>query len=133
MTGNEFAAGGRTNCSVTTRSPRLRALTPDPIAATTPEGLTPSTCGSFTDRVRPGPQDEVERAVHRHGADLDEHLIRLRHGRRHLFEAHHLGRPEFADDHRLHRAILSFALPAKGRCSGSGLRTGPLEFSSERA
>src|SRR5436189_61951 len=48
MTGNEFAAGGRTNCSVTTRSPRLRALTPDPTAATTPEGSTPSTCGSFT-------------------------------------------------------------------------------------
>src|SRR5712691_49072 len=48
MTGNEFAAGGRTNCSVTTRSPGLRSLTPGPTAATTPEGSTPSTCGSLT-------------------------------------------------------------------------------------
>src|SRR2546427_520062 len=48
MTGNEFAAGGRTNCSVTTRSPRLRALAPGPTAATTPDGSTPSTCGSLT-------------------------------------------------------------------------------------
>src|SRR5712691_3739379 len=48
MTGNEFAAGGRTNCSVTTRSPGLRAVTPGPTAATTPEGSTPSTCGSLT-------------------------------------------------------------------------------------
>src|SRR6266581_3863299 len=48
MTGNEFAAGGRTNCSVTTRSPGLRSLTPGPTAATTPEGSTPSTCGSST-------------------------------------------------------------------------------------
>src|SRR6267143_171636 len=47
MTGNEFAAGGRTNCSVTTRSPGLRALTPGPTAATTPDGSTPSTCGSL--------------------------------------------------------------------------------------
>src|SRR2546421_2533420 len=48
ITGNEFAAGGRTNCSVTTRSPRLRAVTPGPTAATTPDGSTPSTCGSLT-------------------------------------------------------------------------------------
>src|SRR5947199_4896264 len=48
ITGNEFAAGGRTNCSVTTRSPLLRAVTPGPTAATTPDGSTPSTCGSFT-------------------------------------------------------------------------------------
>src|SRR5213594_1830261 len=48
MTGNEFGAGGRTNCSVTTRSPGLRALTPGPTAATTPEGSTPRTCGSLT-------------------------------------------------------------------------------------
>src|SRR6266853_1303221 len=48
MTGNEFAAGGRTNCSVTTRSPGLRALTSGPTAATTPDGSTPSTCGSLT-------------------------------------------------------------------------------------
>src|SRR5689334_20797092 len=48
MTGNEFAAGGRTNCSVTTRSPRLRVVTPGPTSATTPDGSTPSTCGSFT-------------------------------------------------------------------------------------
>src|SRR2546425_10797336 len=47
MTGNEFAAGGRTNCSVTTRSPGLRALVPGPTAATTPDGSTPSTCGSL--------------------------------------------------------------------------------------
>src|SRR5690242_2016843 len=48
MTGNEFAAGGRTNCSVTTRSPRLRPVTPGPTSTTTPDGSTPSTCGSFT-------------------------------------------------------------------------------------
>src|SRR3989442_438774 len=48
MTGNEFAAGGRTNCSVATRSPGLRAVTPGPTAATTPDGSTPSTCGSLT-------------------------------------------------------------------------------------
>src|SRR2546425_3799994 len=48
MTGNEFAAGGRTNCRVTTRSPRLRAPAPGPTAATTPDGSTPSTCGSLT-------------------------------------------------------------------------------------
>src|SRR5438309_1785991 len=48
MTGNEFAAGGRTNCSVTTRSPGLRAVVPGPTAATTPDGSTPSTCGSLT-------------------------------------------------------------------------------------
>src|SRR6267143_1117428 len=48
ITGKEFAAGGRTNCSVTTRSPRLRAVTPGPTAATTPDGSTPSTCGSLT-------------------------------------------------------------------------------------
>src|SRR6266516_1746013 len=53
-------------------------------------------------RVRAGPHDEVERAVHRHRADLDEHLARLRHGRRHFLEAHHFGRPEFADDDGLH-------------------------------
>src|SRR6266849_483605 len=47
MTGNEFAAGGRTNCSVTTRSPGLRAVTSGPTAATTPDGSTPSTCGSL--------------------------------------------------------------------------------------
>src|SRR6267378_2056694 len=47
MTGNEFAAGGRTNCSVTTRSPGLRAVVPGPTAATTPDGSTPSTCGSL--------------------------------------------------------------------------------------
>src|SRR6267143_4266590 len=48
ITGKKFAAGGRTNCSVTTRSPRLRAVTPGPTAATTPDGSTPSTCGSLT-------------------------------------------------------------------------------------
>src|SRR3979490_1639 len=48
MTGNEFAAGGTTNCSVTTRSPTLRAVTPGPTAETTPEGSTPRTCGSVT-------------------------------------------------------------------------------------
>src|SRR2546426_7051850 len=48
MTGKEFGAGGRTNCSVTTRSPRLRAVVPGPTAATTPDGSTPSTCGSLT-------------------------------------------------------------------------------------
>src|SRR6266513_1082545 len=47
MTGNEFGAGGRTNCRVTTRSPGLRAITPGPTAATTPDGSTPSTCGSW--------------------------------------------------------------------------------------
>src|SRR5260221_11405513 len=47
MTGNEFTAGGRTNCSVPTRSPGLRAVTPGPTAATTPDGSTPSTCGSL--------------------------------------------------------------------------------------
>src|SRR6267378_4497066 len=47
MTGNEFGAGGRTNCSVTTRSPGLRAVVPGPTAATTPDGSTPSTCGSL--------------------------------------------------------------------------------------
>src|SRR5438876_11491657 len=47
MTGNEFAAGGRTNCSVTTGSPGWRAVVPGPTAATPPDGSTPSTCGSL--------------------------------------------------------------------------------------
>src|SRR5919201_1425144 len=46
--GGAAGEGGFRYCMVTTRSPAWRSLTSGPTASTTPEGSTPSTCGSFT-------------------------------------------------------------------------------------
>src|SRR4029077_9418596 len=55
---------------------------------------------------------EVQRAVHRHRVDTDQHLVRSRLGRGDLLEAHLLGTTELENHHRLHSRRVSRRLRA---------------------
>jgi hypothetical protein len=76
----------------------LRAVTPGPTAETTPENVRQRD----RHRVFSGAHDEVERAVHRHCVNPDDDLPGTGNRRRDLFEPHHLGPTEFADDDGFH-------------------------------
>src|SRR5262245_41702108 len=57
-------------------------------------------------RVLSGAHDQVERAVHRHGMDADQHLARTRLRIRDLLHPHHVGRTELTNDDRLQGNLL---------------------------